>query len=156
MKDMKERYKLIPEVFFVLFRDEKVLLGRRTNTGYNDGNYGLPGGHGENRETIRQGIVREAKEELGLDVMPDDLELLLVQSRWCADKDNPHARVGFYFAPRDFSGEPKNMEPEKCDDLQFFALDELPENIVPHIKSALTALEKGRAYDEFDWETLVP
>jgi 8-oxo-dGTP pyrophosphatase MutT (NUDIX family) len=151
---MAERYKLIPEVFFVLFRDGKILMSKRATTGYFDGNFGLPGGHGEDKESMAMGAAREAKEELGIDVVPADLELILVQSRWCADKDNPHARVGFYFAPRNFTGEPKNMEPDKCDDLQFFALDELPEHVVPHIKSALTALEEGRAYDEFDWDTL--
>ena len=154
---MKERYKLIPEVFFVFFKEGKILLGRRANTGWMDGLYGIPGGHGEDKETMAQGVSREAKEEVGVDVAPADLELLLVQSRWCHDNGvNPHARVGFYFAPRHYSGEPKNMEPHKCDDLSYFTLDALPENIVPHIKAALTALEEGRAYDEFDWDTLQP
>lgn len=117
---MKERYKLIPEVFVVIVRDGEVLLGRRANTGYNDGNYGLPGGHGEDRETIREGAAREAKEELGLDLDPSELKLVLVQSRWCEDKDNPHARVGFYFEPARLPSEPRNMEPDKCDALKFF------------------------------------
>src|SRR5579872_4622457 len=96
---MAERYKLIPEVFVVIQRGNSILLGKRANTTYWDGSYGLPGGHGEDRETMAQGCAREAKEELGLDIDPKDLKLVLVQSRWCDDKNGPHARIGFYFTP---------------------------------------------------------
>lgn len=59
---MKERYKIIPEVFLLLIQDDKVLLSRRFQTGYEDGNYGLPAGHGEYGETMREGTAREALE----------------------------------------------------------------------------------------------
>ena len=150
---MKERFKLIPEVFLILVQDGKVLLSRRFNTGYEDGNYGLPAGHGEEGERMREGIVREAKEEIGIDITVDDLEFVLVQHRWCPDAGNPHARVGFYFVPKKWRGEIKNPEPDKCDDLQFFAFDALPLNIVPHIRAALESYQKGEKYAEYNWES---
>jgi 8-oxo-dGTP diphosphatase len=150
---MKERYKVIPEVFVMIVQEGKVLLGKRANTGYWDGSWGLPGGHGEEHETLRQGAAREAREELSIHIEPSDLNLVLVQHRWCNDKDNPHARVGFYFVPQRFRGMVRNVEPEKCDGLDYFVLDALPENIVPHVREALSCYRQGLRYSEFDWDT---
>lgn len=149
---MKERYKLIPEVFLLLVVDGKILLSRRFQTGYEDGNYGLPAGHGEDRETAREGIAREAKEEIGIDIAVDDLEFQLVQHRWCADPGREHARVGFYCTAKKWVGEPTNMEPDKCDDLQWFPLDALPQNIVPHVRAAIDTYRAGEHYSEYAWE----
>ena len=43
----KERNKIIPASYAVLIKDNKVLLVRRFNTGYEDGKYSLPAGHVE-------------------------------------------------------------------------------------------------------------
>ncbi len=138
----------------MIVQEGKILLGRRANTGYCDGNWGLPGGHGEDRETVAQGAAREAKEELGIDIESVDLRLVLVQNRWCDDKGNPHARVGFYFVPQRFRGMVRNVEPDKCDALEFLPLDKLPTNIVPHVAEALACYRQGLRYSEFDWDTL--
>ncbi len=145
---MAERYKLIPEVFLILMKEGQVLLSRRFNTGWEDGKYGLPAGHGEDRETMREGIVREAKEEIGIDIKVEDLEFFLVQHRW----SNDHARVGFYFVPKAWEGDIKNMEADKCDDLKFFPLDALPENTVPHVRAAINSFINGESYAEYGWE----
>jgi 8-oxo-dGTP diphosphatase len=149
---MKERFKIIPEVFLLLIQNEQVLLSRRFQTGYQDGNYGLPAGHGEYGETMREGTAREANEEVGITLDPSDLEFVLTQHRWCPDPNNSHARVGFYFTPKKFTGTPHNAEPEKCDDLRFFALDALPANMVPHVRAVLEAYKRGDTYNEFNWE----
>ncbi|MDB4992003.1 MAG: hydrolase [Parcubacteria group bacterium] len=150
---MKERFKLIPEVFLLLIEDGKILLSRRFQTGYEDGNYGLPAGHGESGETMREGTAREAREEIGIEVKPEDLEFALTQHRWCPDPGNEHARVGYYFIPKNFTGIPHNAEPEKCDDLQFFSLDALPENMVPHVRAVIEAYKSREKYNEHNWET---
>ncbi len=152
---MKERFKIIPEVFLLLVQDNKILLSRRFNTGYEDGNYGLPAGHGEEGETMREGTAREAEEEVGITINPKDLEFALTQHRWCPDLNNPHARIGFYFTTNNYGGTPYNAEPEKCDDLQFFPLNDLPTNIVPHVKAVIDAYKLGEKYNEFNWETKV-
>jgi ADP-ribose pyrophosphatase YjhB (NUDIX family) len=104
---------------------------------------------------MREGVAREAQEELGLNIDPKDLKLVMVQSRWCPDfGKNPHARVGFYFAPTNLAQEPRNAEPDKCDDLRFFPLDALPTTIVPHIHAVLEVYKRGENYNEFDWETV--
>lgn len=64
----KERYKIIPTVYLVLIRENKILLLRRYNTGFMDGYYSFPAGHVEANETLTQAMVREAKEEIGVDI----------------------------------------------------------------------------------------
>lgn len=151
---MKERYKLIPEVFLFLIKDDKILLSRRFRTGYEDGNYGLPAGHGEDMETMREGVVREAKEEIGLDIEVEDLDFALAQHRWCPDAGNAHARVGFYFVPKKWCGEVFNNEPDKCDDLQWFAFDALPANTIGHVRAAIDSFRGGAKYVEHNWDSL--
>ena len=102
---------------------------------------------------VDEGTIREAKEEIGIDINPQDLSFVLTQHRWCPDKDNCHARVGFYFQPEKFIGTPYNAEPEKCDDLQFFPLNNLPTNIIPHVRAVIEAYRLGEKYNEFNWET---
>jgi 8-oxo-dGTP diphosphatase len=150
---MKERFKIIPEVFLLLIEDEKILLSRRYQTGYEDGNYGLPAGHGEEGETMREGVIREAFEEIGITIKPEDLTFVLTQHRWSPSTDNSHARIGFYFTPTSYTGTPYNAEPEKCDDLQFFPLISLPPNMVPHVRAVIEAYTAGEKYNEFNWST---
>ncbi len=55
-----------PGVAAVIFRDGGVLLQRRDD----NGKWGLPGGGVEPGESVRAAIVREVREETGLDVEP--------------------------------------------------------------------------------------
>lgn len=155
MNTTKERFKIIPEVFLMLIEDGNILLSRRFNTGYADGQYGLPAGHGEEGETMKEGITREALEEIGITINVDDLEFVLTQHRWCPDPNNHHARIGFYFIPKKFSGEIQNMEPQKCDDLKFFSLDNLPENTIGHVRAVIESYNRGETYNEYNWETRI-
>ena len=51
----------------VLFEDGKILLTRRATDPYK-GSWVLPGGHVDPDETVEQTVVREFREETGLDV----------------------------------------------------------------------------------------
>ena len=51
-----------------------------------------------------------------------------------------------------FSGELKIMEPEKCDDLQWFPIDALPENTIHHERGVIENVERGITYSEIDAE----
>lgn len=147
MNVLDMRFKLIPEVCFVWIRDGKVLLLRRAHTGWQDGKYCFPSGHGEEGETMTEGCIREAGEEVRLKISPKDVKFLHVQHRW----NKEHARIGFYFAPTIDLPEPYNNEPEKHDDMGFFPLDTLPEMIAP-FRAALDAILRGETYSEYGWE----
>ena len=60
-------------VHIFLLRENSVLLLRRAHTGYGDGNYSVVAGHLDGGESVTQAAVREAKEEVGVDLRPADL-----------------------------------------------------------------------------------
>ncbi len=141
-----ERFKQITSIYLILIRDNKVLLLKRQNTGYEDGKYGLPAGHLEDNETIREGLKREIKEEIGIDINVDDL--MLVHTMHRKEEDT---RVDFFFEVSRYEGTPLNAEHEKCSDLSWFPLDNLPSNIIPYIKTAIENSLKGIIYSEVGW-----
>ena len=44
------------------------------------------------------------------------------------------------------------MEPNKCDDIGWFELDNLPENTIPYIKHAIECISKNIVYSEFGFD----
>ena len=54
----------------------------------------------------------------------------------------------FYEASK-WEGEITNVEPHKCSDLSWFPIDNLPENIIPVIKSTLNKVKDGEYYSEY-------
>ena len=140
----KERFKLIASVYLVLMRNNKILLSRRYNTGYFDGNYSFPAGHLDGSETLKQGMIREAKEEIGVGLELNDLELIHVMNRKIPNDE----RLDFFFSAKKWLGEPKIMETNKCDDLSWFELDNLPKNIIPYIKQAIDSILNNIIYSE--------
>lgn len=107
------RAKFVISIYLLLIKDDTILLIRRKNTGYMDGNYGLVSGHLEEGESARQGMAREAKEEAGIDISIDNLKLSHVMHRKEHDE-----RVDLFFTVNKWDGEPTNTEPDKCDNMQ--------------------------------------
>ena len=143
----EDRFKLIPSVYILLVKDNQILLLRRFQTGYEDGKYGLVAGHADGGETMKEAIIREAQEEAGIKMNKNDLELVLTMHRWCGD----HERIDLFFTVKGWEGEIKNMESNKCDDLSWFPLDKLPENIITYIRAAINFYQRGEKYCEFGW-----
>jgi 8-oxo-dGTP pyrophosphatase MutT (NUDIX family) len=141
-----DRFKLVPEAHLLLIRDDRILLLRRRNTDYEDGKYSLIAGHMEDGETAREAICREAHEEAGIELAPDDLEFAHVVHR--ADRGQ---RVGFFFRALSWRGEPRNMEPHKADDFRWFALGALPGGMVPYVRRAIEGWRAGQRYSESGW-----
>ena len=75
---MKPRHATIVDVHLILRRNGALLLSRRANTGYADGQYCLPGGHLEDGESVVQAVVREAAEEVGVTRHPQALRCVHV------------------------------------------------------------------------------
>ena len=71
---MPDRFKLIPEAHIFLMNDNhEVLLLRRFNTGYEDGNYSVIAGHIDGNEEVKAAAIREAREEAGIEIRPSDI-----------------------------------------------------------------------------------
>ena len=146
----KDRFKLVPAVFLIFLKDGKLLLLHRANTGHNDGKYGLVSGHVDGEESIRRAGVREAYEEVGVTINENDLRFVHIAHR--RKESNDHERVDFYFVADRWQGEPRNTEPDKCDDLSWFTLDKLPENTIDYVQVAIENFRQGSFYSEFGWD----
>lgn len=147
---MKERYQSKVAVFLILTREENgktgILLQERYNTGYMDGKYDAAcSGHLEKGESVSMALVREAKEEIGIDINEKDLRFVELIHSYKEDY------INVFFTTKKYSGTPKIMEPEKCDDLRWFDIENLPENIFPRIKNVLININKGILYDDADF-----
>ncbi len=149
---MKQRNKAIPASYIFLEKDSKYLIARRFNTGYQDGFYQTPAGHVDEGEFPSETAIREAKEEIGIEISPADLELFHVSYR--VKHDDTDNRVDFFFRVRKWKGEVINTEPNKCDDLKWVRLNELPSNMTLHVKEAFEALKKGGFYKEIGSDAL--
>ena len=138
-------HRFLAASYLILMRDGKVLLLRRHNTGYRDGEYGLPSGHLEKGESPIETVIREAKEEIGIDISPSLLHFQHVMYRKNDGQSNEY--IDFFFVCNWWQGEPENLEPNKCDDLNWFRIDELPENTISYIQYLLHHL-KSESYSE--------
>jgi ADP-ribose pyrophosphatase YjhB (NUDIX family) len=134
----------IPAVFLYLKIDNKILLGKRKNTSHGNGLYSLVAGHVEEKETYKQACIREAKEEANIEV--SDLELIHTAHKICKnEKDRTH----LFFYANSYKGELKNVEPDKCDALEWFDINNLPHNMVKDVKEIILLIEKGINYSEY-------
>jgi ADP-ribose pyrophosphatase YjhB (NUDIX family) len=132
--------------------DKKVLIARRCNTGYQDGMYQIPAGHVEKDELPTDALIREVREEVGVNLEKKHLKLVHVSAR--PRHDETGNRIDFFYMITFWFGTPTIMEPNKCDDLRWSDYGNLPENTTPHVKLCLKYAKEGRFSSEFDMEWL--
>jgi 8-oxo-dGTP diphosphatase len=137
-------------VHLFLIRDDEIILLRRYNTGYEDGNYSVAG-HLDGGEKIVAAAIREAKEEVGIDIREKDVEIVQMMHRISNDE-----RIDFFVVVSAWQGEIANNEPDKCDDLSWFPLDRLPENTIPYVRQAIQNYREGIPFTSFGWEEAHP
>jgi len=76
-----ERFTLKVAVYVILVKEDKILLSRRFNTGWQDGNYGLPSGHLESNEMVVEAVLRETAEEIGIKLKQEDVKFVHTMHR---------------------------------------------------------------------------
>ncbi len=143
----RARFPTTVHLFFL--RAGAILLLRRFNTGYRDGEYSVPAGHLDGNETVRAAAQREAAEEVGVRIEADDILFSSVMHRNEGDE-----RIDFFVEVRAWSGEPFNNEPNKCDELRWVDISSLPSNTIPYVRRAIENYLKGIRFDEFGWPGL--
>jgi 8-oxo-dGTP diphosphatase len=134
-------------VHMLFFRQGKVLLIRRFQTGYMDGHYSVPAGHLDGNEPVRMAAIREAREEVGVQIEASEISFAGVFHRNEGDE-----RVDFFVHVESWEGEPVNAEPEKCDELCWSDPKDLPENTIPYVRRAIENFQAGNPFEEFGWE----
>ncbi|MGW5377892.1 NUDIX hydrolase [Nocardia sp. NPDC003999] len=142
-----ERHKLIGDVHLMLVDDQgRYLFGRRANTGYEDGAWHLPSGHLESGESVVDALVREAAEEIGVVIAPGDVQFAHVMHN-----SSSGGRAGFFFLAHTWAGTPTNREPDKCDALEWFAPNELPDRMIAYCRAALASMAAGQQFSVYSW-----
>ncbi|MFD9947173.1 NUDIX domain-containing protein [Nonomuraea sp. NPDC059023] len=142
------RYQTVVDAMIILVREGKVLLAQRQGTGYADGAWNLPSGHLEAGEPVHQGVIREAREEIGIGLEPDDVRFVHL----CHYR-NPEgqARIGVFFEARAWQGEPYNAEPHKCAQIAWFPLNDLPLETYPYTAAGVQEYASGSLYAAVGW-----
>ena len=121
---------------------KQILMLKRAGTGYCDGYFDLPGGHLEANEDIFDGMIREAKEEIGITIKREDMEILHIYHRYKG------GMLKFVFKTDKYNGIPINNELDKCEKIEWIDFEYLPENIVPSIKIELDNIKNCVYYSK--------
>jgi 8-oxo-dGTP pyrophosphatase MutT (NUDIX family) len=87
-----QRHKVTGDVHLLLRRGNEVLLGQRQNTGFEDGAWHLPSGHLEADESVVDALIREAEEEIGVTIAPDDVHFCHIMHN-----SSSGGRMAFFF-----------------------------------------------------------
>lgn len=144
---MTDKFVVVPASYVLFLREvepgrREVLLQLREGTGYMDDHWATAAaGHVEQGESVFEAAAREASEELGV----TDLELrpLCAMHRTGATGDPIDERVDYFLLATSWSGEPRVVEPDKCADLRWFGVHDLPTPVVPHELQVIEALRDG-------------
>lgn len=153
---MKERFRSLSAAMLLLSRRsdegrEEVLLQKRKNTGYMDGYWDFSAsGHVENQESMKMTAVREGKEELGIEVKVEDLEFMTLIHQKTPNTGEIY--YDGYFKTTKWAHEPKVNEPQKCEEVKWFEIDNLPQNMIESRRQAIENAKRKIPYGEYGWE----
>jgi 8-oxo-dGTP pyrophosphatase MutT (NUDIX family) len=133
----------IPAVYLVLENEKgEYLFTRRFNTGWGDGYYSLPAGHMEEGESPMQSLIREVKEEIGLDLSNEKILFKHVMYR-----QSNTVRVDFFFSCKLSNPQVQNCEPNKCND--FLWSHNLPKKTLGYIVQLFKQIKNNSSISYF-------
>lgn len=136
---------VVPTVNIFIVNGGKLLLSRRSNTGWMDGHLCVPGGHVETDETPLLAAARETQEELGVKVDPAELDFMCIAVR----NIKPNEHLAFEFILRNTNQDFYNAEPDKCSELVWVDINALPGDVIPDFRTIIEqGLVRKQAYIE--------
>ena len=142
-----ERFKTVVAVHLILIENNQILLLRRYNTGYEDGNYSVVAGHIDGNESVLRAMQREAFEEAGIHIEEKDLRIVHVMHRKAKDRES----IDYFLTCKNYTGEIQIMEKDKCDELAFYPLDDLPSNLIPYVRQGIEYYQNEVPFSVYGW-----
>lgn len=127
-------------VGIVVLQNGRILLGKRKGS-HGAGTWSVPGGHLEFKETVEECTQRELFEETGLKTTSIEL------GPWTNNviDEYKHYITLFVFI-NEFEGEPKLLEPHKCEGWAWFDMNELPSPLFPPVNSLIAKMKNQLPY----------
>ena len=128
---MKANFK--SAVHLVLLDDNKILIQKRKGSKLWPGFYALPAGHIDEGENQYEALVREAKEELNIVLEPKDIlkeYVVLRRNHFKIDGKLLEPYIDYYFEITKYTGIPEILEKDKCEELIWCNINDLPEPFI--------------------------
>ena len=119
---------------YIFNNKNQLLLGLRKSK-HDNGTWCPPGGHMEFGEDIENAAMREAEEETGLKILPQDVFLKGVTNDFYPSEEKHYITLHLFC--RKYQGEPAVIEPDKCERWEWFDMDNLPQNLMLSLKNFL-------------------
>ncbi|MDQ0209198.1 NUDIX hydrolase [Alkalicoccobacillus murimartini] len=138
---------LFGSVHLLFQRENEILLLQRQNTGFEDGNWSVVAGKIDPNEDMLTAVQREAKEEVGVVIDRQDIEVAGVLHRLSGELN----WVDFFVRITEWKGTPYNAEPDKSSALAWFPIEEMPDNTIQYVRQAIEKKEQKMWYDSDGW-----
>ncbi len=118
----------------IINNKNETLLTKRTPKSRNQaGLWSKPGGMVEFNESVEDALIREVKEELGVDI---ELIRPLGFTNHILNSEDQHW-VAIHYLAKIIKGEPCIMEPDKIEEIKWFNFNNLPDNITQTTKDPI-------------------
>ena len=101
---------------------------------------GITGGCQELEERFEDTVIREAKEELGISLKRENLKIVHIMHHYTGK------RMNFILETEKSDWKPRIMEVDKCEELKWVEINNLPENTMEKVKIIISYIEKGELY----------
>lgn len=141
------------DVHVLLVDGDRLLLTQRGGTDAFSGLWHVPSGKLDAGEPITTAAAREAREEVGVEIDPADLRVIHM-AHVAGSGHEP--RLGVFLHATRWTGEPVNCEPDKCQAVAWFSVDELPSDIIEYPAIGIRAFlsDEAGAFTEQGWPVL--
>ena len=120
-------------VHMIICKDNKILVQKRKGSKLWPGYYALPAGHIDKGENQYDALIREAQEELGIVINLKKIINSYVVLRRNYFKINGKVLepyIDYYFEIEEYEGIPKIIEEDRCDELIWVDINNLPEPFI--------------------------
>ena len=135
-------------IYLIVRNNEgKILLQRRQGTKLWPGFLALPAGHVDEGENVYDAAIREAREELSITITKQDIVDTFVVNR--RNKSLlPYFDV--YFEISSYEGKIKINEPEKCSELKWVDINDLPSDMIDFEIEAIRNRQRNIMFSTID------
>ena len=130
---MEERFTLRCAVHLFLIKDNCILVEKRKNRVYCNGQYDVIASHICGNKDVYSTIISTAKQEVNIDVKREDIIPIQVMHH----KSDGCEYIHYFFMTDKFEGEINNNEPDICEKLEWVKLEYPIDNMMEYINYAI-------------------